>query len=289
MSRVNRKGQVAAAYVYTQLSMKHGGSWNIPQNVADAFDAIDWPATIKILGESVKVNKGEKKGYLSAVVYLAAGDRSKAYGEQEMCPWRSPSCGPLCLGHTTGRVALTSGQNAQAWKTLLFVHARRWFEELLIDDIRKHVERARRKGLTPCVRLNGSSDIPWERVFPDVFRAFPDLQFYDYTKSRARALDFATGAKGFPPNYHLTYSRSENDGNWRVSALCAEGVSVAVVGESVSTVSRILGRGLPVVDGDETDLRFLDPRGCLVWLSPKGTACKRDDTGFVVRELPVLA
>jgi hypothetical protein len=40
-------------------------------------------------------------------------------------------------------------------------------------------------------------------------------------------------------------------------------------------------QGLPVVDGDETDLRFLDRRNCIVGLVEKGMA-KVDSTGFVV-------
>ena len=39
--------------------------------------------------------------------------------------------------------------------------------------------------------------------------------------------------------------------------------------------------GYPVVDGDETDLRFLDPKGGhIVALFPKGKA-RKDNIGFV--------
>ncbi len=46
--------------------------------------------------------------------------------------------------------------------------------------------------------------------------------------------------------------------------------------------------GYPVINGDESDLRQLDPRaaigspGFVVGLSPKGGKAKRDTSGFVV-------
>ena len=39
-------------------------------------------------------------------------------------------------------------------------------------------------------------------------------------------------------------------------------------------------RGLPTVDGDKNDLRFLDPKGVAVALYAKGKA-KHDTSGFV--------
>ena len=38
--------------------------------------------------------------------------------------------------------------------------------------------------------------------------------------------------------------------------------------------------GLPVFNGDESDLRFLDPKQVIVGLYAKGKA-KKDETGFV--------
>ena len=50
-----------------------------------------------------------------------------------------------------------------------------------------------------------------------------------------------------------------------------------------STVARWLREeGFPVIDGDDTDVRFMDPVGVWVGLSPKGKA-KKDKSGFVIR------
>jgi hypothetical protein len=45
-------------------------------------------------------------------------------------------------------------------------------------------------------------------------------------------------------------------------------------------------RGRKVIDGDTTDLRFLDPRGIIVGLKAKGRA-KSENSGFVI-QLPVV-
>jgi len=105
--------------------------------------------------------------------------------------------------------------------------------------------------------------------------AFPDVQFYDYTKIPARALKWARG--DMPANYHVTFSASEsNDDASRMVAM--SGGNVAVVFDQIPT--SYYGRS--VVDGDNSDLRFLDPVGVIVGLKAKGDA-KRDDSGFVKR------
>ena len=40
-------------------------------------------------------------------------------------------------------------------------------------------------------------------------------------------------------------------------------------------------KGFKVINGDETDLRFLDPKNCIVGLIAKGKA-KKDYSGFVL-------
>jgi hypothetical protein len=57
----------------------------------------------------------------------------------------------------------------------------------------------------------------------------------------------------------------------------SNGMNVAAVFHKVPET--YLGR--TVINGDETDLRFLDPKGVIVGLKAKGKA-KKDTTGFVV-------
>jgi hypothetical protein len=107
-------------------------------------------------------------------------------------------------------------------------------------------------------------------------RAFPDVTFYDYTKVAKRRR-----AKGFPANYHLTFSLSED--NDRLAYLEAnEGSNVAVVFDvrkGAPLPDTFAGR--PVIDGDISDMRFKDPRGVIVGLRAKGSRGKSDTSGFV--------
>lgn len=136
---------------------------------------------------------------------------------------------------------------------------------------------AARQGLTPAVRVNGTSDLP--QLAMKMAREFPDVQFYDYTKiprpwTRARA------------NYHLTFSLSESNFQDAWKAL-QHGMNVAVVMD-VRKSGELPGewRGVPVVDGDTHDLRFLDAKrgrsgfGSVIGLRAKGKA-RKDTSGFV--------
>jgi hypothetical protein len=155
--------------------------------------------------------------------------------------------------------------------------------QALVKSIEATIRKAEREDMTPCIRLNGTSDLPWEKFkcvrdgieYRNPMEAFPDVQFYDYTKIPARALKWVRG--DMPANYHVTFSASEsNDDASRMVAMA--GGNVAVVFDQIP--ADYYGRN--VVDGDDSDLRFLDPVGVIVGLKAKGEA-KRDDSGFVKR------
>jgi len=238
---------------------------------AAAASRVVWPATPRILGESVKVRKGEKLGVLTAVLYLAPATASVVYGGANLCPFASRGCAAACLGEHSGRMRFSQSGNARAWKTLAFRYARSAFLEQLDTEIRSHARTAARKGLIPAVRLNGSSDIDWSARA----ELHPTVRFYEYTKSRARALATET----LPPNLHYTFSADERTSEAEIRYTVRRGVNVAIVFES--RPEEYLG--IPVIDGDESDVRFGDPVGCIVGLSSKGGPAKADASGFVVR------
>ena len=129
--------------------------------------------------------------------------------------------------------------------------------------------------------MNGTSDIAFEKyevlrngqTYSNIFFAFPEVIFYDYTKILGRKINFI-------PNYSLTFSAADgNDAD--VQKAIAQGYNVATVFGIKKTLpmpETYLGR--PVFNGDESDLRFLDPKGVVVGLYAKGRA-KKDTTGFV--------
>jgi hypothetical protein len=246
-----------------------------------------------------KTAKGQARNYLTGVLHLAPYNLSGV----NVCPMAEiAGCVQGCL-NTAGRGGIGKGgivtqasakdgsrtnkiQLARIRRTKLFVENRDEFMRQLEADIVKLVSTATKLGLTPAVRLNGTSDIRWEDVplvtvplqsYMNIFAAFPHVQFYDYTKipNRRRALDI--------PNYHLTFSYSDKPEFFSIRVKAQEcyglDINVAVVfaGPIPET---FLGR--KVVSGDEHDLRFLDPKGVVVALKAKGNA-KKDTSGFVVR------
>ena len=73
-----------------------------------------------LLGTSVKVEKGEKQGVLTKVMYLAPSTLSGF----NTCPMAG-SCSDVCLGHSSGRLAFTNSQASQVMKTLFLKFCKR--------------------------------------------------------------------------------------------------------------------------------------------------------------------
>lgn len=212
-----------------------------------------------------KTKKGDARGYLTGILYFAP---SKLSGI-DVCPMASQGCIAACLFSAgRGRFYLTTRQRIV--KTLAYHLNQKRFIETVKKSIRSLLVKAKNKNMVPVVRLNGTSDIAFDRK-TDIMQTFPNVQFYDYTKIAQRYLF------PIPANYSLTFSLSEtNDAD--ASFVLARGENVAVVFRDGILPDTYMG--YPVVDGDETDLRFLDKKGCIVGLKAKGRA-KKDTTGFV--------
>jgi hypothetical protein len=228
-------------------------------------------------------NEATGSGFRTSILYLAPAE--SAGTGLNVCPAASEGCRKACL-FTAGRGAMASVQRARVNKTRLFVGARVTFMELLAEDLERLVKRQARDGERQAVRLNGTSDINWEatsiyrngRRFPGVPQAFPELQFYDYTKLPLRAMAAAAGGPAWPSNYQLTFSRSEvND--TVAKRIAAAGGNVAIVFQGEALPESWFGR--PVIDGTLHDQRFLDPRGVIVGLLAKGQA-RKDGSGFAI-------
>jgi hypothetical protein len=217
---------------------------------------------------NAKTVKGQGRGYMTAILYLAPADESG----YEVCPMASQGCRKACL-NKAGMGAFSNVQAARITKTRLYFEDRETFMAQLMAEVRAFIRKAFKAGLIPVVRLNGTSDIPWERVpvegKPNIMAHFPTVQFYDYTKRHNR--------RDLPDNYHLTFSLAE-DNDSRASAAASNGANVAVVFRTDKFPATFMG--MPVVDGDADDLRFLDGRGVVVGLKAKGPA-KKDTSGFV--------
>jgi hypothetical protein len=190
-------------------------------------------------------------------------------------------CAAGCL-NTAGRGGLfrkgettNTIQTARIRKTVLFFTMREAFMQKLVKEVTAAARKAVKNDLIPAFRLNGTSDIRWETVpvvrdgveYANIMRAFPMVQWYDYTKIANR--------RNLPKNYHLTFSLAEDNDVFAQQAF-DNGMNVAAVFRTLP--KSFMGR--TVVNGDETDLRFLDAKGVIVGLKAKGRA-KKDTTGFV--------
>lgn len=222
---------------------------------------------------NAKIRKGEKIGFKTFGIHLAPASLSGF----NVCKDASAGCAASCL-NTAGMGAFSNVQLARIEKTRLFFRDKAFFLAQLIKEIAAAIKSAEKQGLTAVFRLNLTSDLPWEKIKLNdktVFQLFPQVTFYDYTKSPERMTAFLAGE--MPKNYHLTFSKSETNGAIAESILKSGG-NVAMVFRK-SLPSKWLGA--EVINGDETDLRFLDGAGKIIGLVEKGKA-KKDESGFVI-------
>lgn len=233
--------------------------------------------------ENAKTTKGEELGYLTGILYLAPHTQS---GVMNVCKFASPECARLCL-YTAGMGIFKNVQDARKRKTQIFASDPVNFVEVLACDIEALQRKAKRLGLKPAVRLNGTSDISWESFGGEkkinLMNRFPSVPFYDYTKNPSRAYASATGK--LPSNYTLTFSLSEKNRSQAIK-LAANGVNIAAVfsiakKQELPLFTTALNVELPVINGDDHDLRFLDPKGCVVGLRAKGKA-RNTSSSFIL-------
>lgn len=230
---------------------------------------------VKLLTTSnTKIRKGEKLGFSTFGIHLAPSNLSGF----NTCKNASAGCAAACL-NTAGMGVYSTVQKARIEKTRFFFSDKATFMAQLVKEIAAAVKKANKNGMQSAFRLNLTSDLPWEKIKLDgqtVFDLFPSVQFYDYTASAERMTAFL--ASKLPANYHLTFSRKENTPDPLVKGFLRSGGNVAVVFRK-TLPTRFFGAD--VVDGDETDARFLDGSGKVIGLKEKGRA-KKDLTGFVL-------
>src|SRR5580765_5326626 len=222
------------------------------------------------LGESQpKAVKGEKLGYLTAVLHLAphnaAAVRTTSGTIINVCP-AADGCEIACLntaghggivrrGETTNAI-----QEARKARTRLLFSDRAAFEAQLSDEIIRFARKASRRGMLAAIRLNGTSDLDFDGLLPRIVALIESLgiERYDYTKVSGRA-------KRMRAAYHLTFSLSASNDN-AAGTWLRNGGNVAVVFRTADLPATytIDGEIRAVINGDESDLRFLDDAGVIV-------------------------
>ena len=218
-----------------------------------------------------KVKKGNTKdsNYITTIMHLRPVST-------RICPYQDiAKCKAACLNTAGLGGVYPSIQKSRQTKTDLFLNDRDTFMTMLYKDIEKFVRFCEKKNKKPAIRLNGTSDIQWETIKHEgvtAFEKFPQVQFYDYTKIPTRKISHI-------PNYHLTWSYSEANQKY-ANYFDKLKYNIAVVFNSKTLPPMF--KGLRVIDGDKTDMRFLDGnKRVVVGLRAKGKA-KTDTSGFVI-------
>ena len=221
-------------------------------------------------GTNAKTIKSDKLGeYLTGIVYLSPHKLSGV----NFCGNATDGCIFSCL-NLAGMGIFSNVQQGRLRKSHLFINDKDLFFENLIKDIQKLINKCAKLGKLAAIRLNGTSDLPWENIKHNgktILEYFPQVQFYDYTKNPNRF-------KNLPNNYHLTFSHSENTTNQQAKTILENGNNIAVVFRK--SLPKTF-KGFKVINGDNHDLRFVDGSGFIVGLTAKGKA-KKDTTGFVI-------
>jgi len=239
--------------------------------------------------ELSNANQGGK--YISSVLYLL---QEKLSGYQ-MCAFSTESCRDICLGTNSGHGAMMKStektnmvQVARLKRTLLLKEQYNTFMAILVKELKALSTKAEKKGVQAVFRFNGTSDLLIEHYKVDgktLFEIFPEIQFYDYTKSKTRMIQFLQGKMA--TNYYLIYSYApENESD--AQEILALGGNVAVVFDEKATKKHrptFIGQrflGHEIITGDDHDLRFADPQGgYVVGLTRKGNNRQKGRKFFV--------
>lgn len=215
---------------------------------------------MKLLTKGIASPKLAKdQTYTTYILYLAS-----AVYKPELCP-NAGDCKSFCLITKAGRGAIGGPDNtiqlARKRKSDWYLSDPIAFKAQLIHEIKLAIKSANSKGEKLAIRLNGGSDLDWS----DVYSQFPDVQFWEYTKRPDLALKLSQ-----LQNVHVTYSHNERTTNRILSTMLQNRINIAMV------FSTKKGQPLPaksgsidVIDGDISDLRFLDGRGVIVGLRLK--------------------
>ena len=194
--------------------------------------------------------------------------------KENLCKFSTKECRTACL-QFAGRQSFSNVVQSRSRKTEFFIN----HKDLFIKKLWSELEDLN-KGKA-AIRLHLLSDVDWQTEFTLVDKSFDmekltNIQFYDYTKDHFKVY------RGLPKNYNLTFSFSGH--NWKHADhfLKNKMANVAVVFKNSLP---LVWQGYSVINGDESDERFLDDKGVIVGLkykTPKGV--KYEKTKFVIDE-----
>jgi hypothetical protein len=236
----------------------------LPDEVKRYFPQNRFSVSYLLSTDTAKAAKAQKESWMNAVLYLTPSTKIGLPGVN-LCGADTAACQMACLDDS-GRLGRIYGQKAMAARTLYLLFHKELFIERLFEEVEALERFCARHGMRLALRLNGTSDRPWEsvrygRVIQAITEGFPKVRLYDYTKHFMRATPRYRAYHGIE-RYHLTFSFSGS--NWpQCQKLLQEKINVAV---PFARTMPTHFRRYRVHDGDRHDLRFLDPTPRVVGL-----------------------
>ena len=227
----------------------------------------------KLLSQgSYKFDKKDGKPIITKGMYLSPSNEA-GYGINT-CANATKECRAGCLIFT-GQMKMKPAINSRIMKTRFFYAYPEQFLDSLIDELFEAVKQASWDREIIQFRLNGTSDINWEKYLhlETLIKDIPACEiFYDYTKNPNRQVN--------RNHYHLTYSISDNSKSLSHGLDYLEkGQSVAVV-TSKTEMKQLLEVGSKTfINGDKNDHRPQDPKSSIVLLSFKGKGATKAQRG----------
>ena len=260
------------------------------------------PKTIKTFQKSFNLNyntllsdsnpKTQKSTIKTYILHLSPSDSS---GVINICK-SAFNCKKLCLHRSGNPKFLNSKIKSRINKTIAFDYSQNDFMNLLILSIIRNYRK--NNSLKTAFRMNGTSDILFENIqiyipvslsdfiynkfsfninsgyYSNIFEIFKhekNIIFYDYTKEKR---EFKNLLNQY--NYHLTFSfdGANNIVNIKrcIDAM-QENVNIASCinikkSQPLPTrfYSEIFNKEFNIINGDNDDMRFLDPKNKLVLL-----------------------
>jgi len=205
---------------------------------------------MKLLGTNSKIDKSLKvyPEYEASILQLLPN--------KHLCV-NYKLCIKTCLAFKGLAKVYPSVIKSRKAKSEYFVNDTDTFIKQLIREIKNQEKRALKKNKKAVVRLNGFTDIDYEKF--GIFKLFPNVQFYDYSADYERVLNNNN------PNLHYTFSYKGNNLKECIELLKND-VSIAVIDMPENQFFN--DYDVEHIDGDKHDFRFKHGKA-IVWLSEK--------------------
>ena len=213
------------------------------------------------VNSSAKIVKGKKLNIFTGILYLKPAD---SIATNTICAAAElAGCKAGCL-ESSGQLGMKTGDNAKIKRTICYLLESKRFEREVKREILKHHLKY---GDSLAIRLNGTSDID----FSSLIASMPQVQFYDYTKIYYHVKNNNL------TNYDLTYSGSANNERTikQTARAIKAGKRVVIALNTAETKNEWkrptrLG-DIPLIDMDQTDVRFKDATNSVGTLKRKGS------------------